>query len=189
MRFLCCPQCSATLIDATDDRMDCSGCSLAYPVRDGVPVLVIGEATSRPTPTDAEFERLIDEAVRAPFHGWDLSWLDACQTRTANRSADPTHQYDERATMLVALPGFGWDVGDSFRQAGLNIVQWTDYTATITYHDIGAVVYKLLHVPWGVVDFDLNRYRERLFRLHRRMLAEGGFRTRACTNLIEARKP
>ena len=86
------------------------------------------------------------------------------------------------------LPGFGWDVGDSFRQAGLNIVQWTDYTAAVTYHDIGAVVYELLHVPWGVVDFDLNRYRERLFGLHRRMQAEGGFRTRACTNLIEARE-
>jgi uncharacterized protein YbaR (Trm112 family) len=111
MRFLCCPQCSATLIDATDDRMDCSGCSLAYPVRDGVPVLVIGEATSRPTPTDAEFERLIDEAVRAPFHGWDLSWLDARQTRTANRSADPTHQYDERGTTLVAQSSAVLDIG------------------------------------------------------------------------------
>jgi SAM-dependent methyltransferase len=321
VRFLCCPQCSATLIDATDDRMDCSGCSLAYPVRDGVPVLVIGEATSRPTPTDAEFERLIDEALRAPFHGWDLSWLDARQTRTADGSADPTHQYDERATMVVAqssavldigtgdgrrfaryapfpsvalateghapnvllamqrlaplgvqvvrsdenchnsrgpqpgnrwpqrrlpfaddtfdlvlasraafaprevarvlrsggtvltlqgnpewrgetladalggtppdwtLPGSGWDVGDSVRQAGLNVVQWTDYTAAVTYHDVGAVVYELLHVPWGVVDFDLDRYRERLFRLHRRMQAEAGFRTRSCTNVIEAVKP
>jgi SAM-dependent methyltransferase len=321
VRFLCCPQCSATLIDATDDRMDCSGCSLAYPVRDGVPVLVIGEATSRPTPTDAEFERLIDEALRAPFHGWDLSWLDARQTRAATGSGDPTQQYDERAKTLVAqssaildigtgdgrrfaryapfpsvalateghapnvllamqrlaplgvqvvrsdenchnsrgpqpgnrwpqrrlpfaddtfdlvlasraafaprevarvlrsggtvltlqgnpewrgetladalggtppdwtLPGSGWDVGDSVRQAGLNVVHWTDYTAAVTYHDVGAVVYELLHVPWDVVDFDLDRYRERLFRLHRRMQAEAGFRTRSCTNVIEAVKP
>ncbi len=66
-------------------------------------------------------------------------------------------------------------------------MQWTDHTAAVTYHDIGAVVYELLHVPWGV--FDLHRYRERLFRLHRRMQAEGGFHTRTCTNLIEARKP
>jgi uncharacterized protein YbaR (Trm112 family) len=244
VRFLCCPQCSATLIDATDDRMDCSGCSLAYPVRDGVPVLVIGEATSRPTLTDAEFERLIDEAGRAPFDGWDLSWLDARQTRTADGSGDPTHQYDERgpqpgnrwpqrrlpfaddtfdlvlasraafapreiarahrsgATVLTlqgnpewrgetladafggtppdwTLPGLGWDVGHSFRQAGLNVVQWTDYSAAVTYDDVGAVVF----------DFDLDRYRERLFRLHGRMQAEGGFRTRVCTNLIEAHTP
>jgi SAM-dependent methyltransferase len=323
VRFLCCPQCSATLIDTPDDRMDCSGCSLTYPIRDGVPVLVIGEATSRLTPTDAEFERLIGEAVGAPFQGWDLSWLDGRRTMSADGSADPTHHYDERAMMLVAkssavldigtgdgrrfarfapfrsvavaaegyapnvllakqrleplgihvvrtdenchnsrgpqpgnrwpqrrlpfaadtfdlvlasraafaprerevarvlrsggtvltlqgntewrgetladalggtppdwtLPGFGWDVGDSFRQAGLNVVQWTDYTAGVMYHDIGAVVFELLHVPWGVVDFDLDRYRERLFRLHRRMQAEGDFRTRVCTNLIEARKP
>ncbi|MDQ6673070.1 MAG: class I SAM-dependent methyltransferase [Chloroflexota bacterium] len=258
--------------------------------------------------------------MRAPFHGWDLSWLDARQSRIEG-SADPTHQYIERAMMLVAessavldigtgdgrrfarfapfpsvavaaesyapnvplamqrleplgiqvvqsdenchnsrgpqpgnrwpqrrlpfaadtfdlvlasraafaprevarvlrsagtvltlqgnaewrgetladalggtppdwtLPGFGWDVGDSFRQAGLNVVQWTDYSAAVTYHDIGAVVYELLHVPWSVVDFDLDRYRERLFPLHRRMQAEGGFHTRACTTLIEAHKP
>jgi hypothetical protein len=75
------------------------------------------------------------------------------------------------------LPGFGWDVGDSFRQAGLDIRDWTEYCVAITYHDIGAVVYELLHVPWSVVDFDPNRYRERLFRLHRRMQAEGGFRS------------
>ena len=87
------------------------------------------------------------------------------------------------------LPGFGWDVGDSFRQTGLNILDWTDYSVAVTYHDIGAVVYELLHVPWSVVDFDLNRYRERLFRLHRRMQVEGGFRTRANTHVIEAQKP
>src|SRR6266581_2335290 len=92
IRFLCCPQCSATLIDTPDDRLDCRGCSLTYPIRNGVPVLVIGEATSRPTPTDPEFERLIGEAARAPFLGWDLSWLDARQTRVEG-SADPTHQY------------------------------------------------------------------------------------------------
>ena len=42
------------------------------------------------------------------------------------------------------------------------------------------------HVPWSVVDFDLNRYRERLFRLHRRMQAEGGFRTRRSSRSCDA---
>jgi hypothetical protein len=44
-----------------------------YPIRDGIPVLVIDQATSHPGDTDPEFN----------------------------------HE-----------PGFGWDVGDSFRQAG-----------------------------------------------------------------------
>ena len=40
VRFLCCPQCSAALIDTPVDRLDCSGCSLSYPIRDGVAVLL-----------------------------------------------------------------------------------------------------------------------------------------------------
>ena len=289
VRLFCCPQCSEALIDTSDNRLDCSGCSLSYPMRDGVPVLQIGEAISRPTATDAEFERLIGEAAAAPFHGWDLSWLDSRRTITADESASPIDRYDARALALVAraeavldigtgdgrrfarcapfppiavateshapnvplamerleplgvqvvwtdanchnsrgpqpgnrwpqrrlpfaddtfdlvlasraafaprevarvlrsggtvltvkgssewrgetiadalggtppdwtLPGFGWDVGDSFRQTGLNILEWTDYRVAVTYHDIGAVVYELLHVPWSVVDVDLNR--------------------------------
>ena len=82
----------------------------------------------------------------------------------------------------------GWDVGDSFRQAGLHIVDWTEYGWTTTYHDIRAVVYELLHVPWSIIDFDLERYRQRLFRLHQRMQAEGGFRARGYTRVIEAQK-
>jgi uncharacterized protein YbaR (Trm112 family) len=322
VRLLCCPQCSAALIDTPDNRLDCSACLLRYPIRDGVPVLLIGEATSRPAPTDDEFERLIREAAAAPFHGWDLSWLDGHRTTaTVDGSRRPMDHYDTRAATLVArasgvldigtgdgsrfasyapfpsttvategyapnvrlamqrleplgvqvvwtdenchnsrgpqpgnrwpqrrlpfaddtfglvlasraafaprevarvlssggtvltlqgisewrgetiadaligtppdwtLPGFGWDVGDSFRQAGLKILDWTEYSVAVTYHDIGAVVYELLHVPWSVVDFDLNRYRERLFHLHRRMQAEGGFHTRVYTHLIEAQKP
>jgi hypothetical protein len=78
---------------------------------------------------------------------------------------------------------------NSFRQAGLRILDWTAYTMTITYHDIAAVVYELMHVPWSVIDFDLDRYRPRLFRLHRRMQAEGGLRRRGDTYVIEAEKP
>ena len=86
------------------------------------------------------------------------------------------------------MPRFGWDVGDSFRHAGLRILEWSEDAVTIVYHDIAAVVYELLHVPWSIVDFDLDRYRERLFRLHRRMQAKGGFRCRGYTYMIEAQK-
>jgi hypothetical protein len=86
-------------------------------------------------------------------------------------------------------PGFGWEVGDSFRQASFRIIEWTEHAWTTTYHDIAAVVYELLHVPWSIVDFDVERYRERLFALYRRIQAENGFRTRGYLRLIEARKP
>ena len=45
------------------ERADCTACSLSYPIRDGVPVLIISEATARPIATDPEFERLVAEAV------------------------------------------------------------------------------------------------------------------------------
>jgi SAM-dependent methyltransferase len=47
----------------------------------------------------------------------------------------------------------------------------------------------LLHVPWIIPDFDLNRYHERLYRLHQRIRAEGGLSIRSSSSLVEARKP
>jgi hypothetical protein len=87
------------------------------------------------------------------------------------------------------LPGHGWEVGESFREAGLRIIDWTERSSMVMFHDIGAVVYTLLHLPWAVIDFDLERYRQRLYRLHRRIRAEGGFTTRGAGYVIEARKP
>jgi uncharacterized protein YbaR (Trm112 family) len=321
VRVLCCPQCSAALNIAPQGDLDRTGCSLTYPVRHGVPILVIGEASSRPAPTDPDFERLVAEAIAAPVSGWDFGWLDSRRTTSIDRPADLPEPYDTRACTLVAqanavpdvgtgdgrrfaryapfpavavaaegyapnvplavddlerlgvevvrtdgachnsrgpqpgnrwpqrrlpfadnafdlllahraafspleaarvlraggqlltcqggtewrgetladalggtppewtLPGFGWDVGDSFRQAGLRILEWSECAVTITYHDIAEVVYELLHVPWSVVDFDLDRYRACLFRLHRRMQVAGGFRRRGYSYTIEAQKP
>jgi SAM-dependent methyltransferase len=87
------------------------------------------------------------------------------------------------------LPRYGWDVGESFRQAALRIVDWTEHAGTTRFHDIGAVVYLLLHLPWAIIDFDLDRYRQRLYRLHQRMQREGGFVGRGYSYLIEAQKP
>ena len=87
------------------------------------------------------------------------------------------------------LPGHGWNVGDSFRRAGFRIIDWAEQPTAWTYHDIAEVVYTLLHLPWLVVDFDLGRYRERLYRLHQRLQREGGFTTRGYEYLIEAAKP
>lgn len=43
--LLRCPACHAELADAeSGTRLRCTGCGLAYPVRDGVPVLLVDEA-------------------------------------------------------------------------------------------------------------------------------------------------
>lgn len=56
------------------------------------------------------------------------------------------------------------------------------------FFDIGAVVYFLRVVPWIVPDFDVAKYRERLFDLHEVIERDGGFETTASRMLIEAVK-
>jgi len=45
LEILACPKCHASLrTDDTADELVCTGCGLAYPVRDDIPVLLVDEA-------------------------------------------------------------------------------------------------------------------------------------------------
>ena len=324
-----CPQCSGKLQPGPEgsERLDCQNCPLSYPLRDGVPVLMIRHATARVMSTDTEFERLIDEALTTPFSGWDFSWLESRQVRTPDPRSDIDMDYERRVRACVAsahaildlgtgggevlsrlgpfptvavateayppnvteaarrltplgvqviwtdpacadsrgpqphgqwpnrrLPfadatfdlvlassvsfcprdvyrilqsggtlltmqggtkrdgetqkegpdlvallegtppewtqaGSTWDIDTSLDEAGFLVVEKIERRVTITYRDIGAVVYFLKAVPWVIVDFEVNRYRERLYRLHQRMKAQGGLTTGGVHRLIEVRKP
>jgi len=50
LKILVCPQCHGELL-LKSDRLVCQGCGLRYPVRDGIPIMLIEEA-ERPEPTD-----------------------------------------------------------------------------------------------------------------------------------------
>ena len=69
------------------------------------------------------------------------------------------------------IPGHGWNVGETLRASGLRIVTftWREQATTTADHDIGAVVYMLLHVPWLIVDFDVSRFRDQLYGLNQRI--------------------
>jgi hypothetical protein len=46
LELLACPSCHASLErNDAESSLDCTGCGLRYPVRDGIPVLLIDEAT------------------------------------------------------------------------------------------------------------------------------------------------
>jgi uncharacterized protein YbaR (Trm112 family) len=58
LAILACPVCRAPLRDQTDEpdrpELVCTGCGRAYPVRDGIPVLLVSEARApepQPPPT------------------------------------------------------------------------------------------------------------------------------------------
>jgi len=45
LEILACPACHAPLrVDEAADELVCTGCGLAYPVRDDIPVLLVDEA-------------------------------------------------------------------------------------------------------------------------------------------------
>lgn len=73
--------------------------------------------------------------------------------------------------------------------AGLEVVDLREATLRAEYHDIGAVVWFLRKVVWTVPNFTVERYRDRLAELHRRIVAEGPFVAHAQRFLVEARKP
>ena len=50
--ILVCPKCHSSLrADEAADELVCTGCGLAYPVRDDIPVLLIEEARQPGSPT------------------------------------------------------------------------------------------------------------------------------------------
>ena len=109
--MLICPQCSGKLQPGPEDsaRLDCQNCPLSYPLRDSVPVLVIQQASTRKIETDDEFERLISEALQAPFSGWDFSWLEGRLVQTAGPHDEL--DYERRAREAVSKATAVLDLG------------------------------------------------------------------------------
>jgi SAM-dependent methyltransferase len=75
------------------------------------------------------------------------------------------------------------------QQAGLTVTDLREQALRVEFFDVGAVVYFLRKVLWTVPDFTVERYRDRLARLHEQIQAEGAFTSHAQRVLIEARKP
>jgi dipeptidyl aminopeptidase/acylaminoacyl peptidase len=66
------------------------------------------------------------------------------------------------------------------------VPDWSPHGSKIV---IGAVVYFLRLVVWIVDDFTVDRYRDRLFSLHKQIRRDGHFVAHAARFLVEAEKP
>jgi hypothetical protein len=75
------------------------------------------------------------------------------------------------------------------QDAGLAVIDLREQALRVQFLDVGAVVYFLRKVLWTVPGFTVDRYRDRLARLHDQIQAEGAFGCHAQRFLIEARKP
>lgn len=73
-------------------------------------------------------------------------------------------------------------------KAGLVITDLRQERLRTVFYDIGAVVYFLRLVVWIVPDFSVQRYRDRLWTLHKQIQRDGEYVAHASRFLIEARK-
>lgn len=53
LAILCCPRCHGDLLMPDEDRLVCEACRLVYPIRDGIPIMLIDEAK----PLEGETQR------------------------------------------------------------------------------------------------------------------------------------
>ena len=73
--------------------------------------------------------------------------------------------------------------------AGLEVVDLRHEQIQLEFFDVGAVIYFLRKVIWVVPGFTVAKYRDKLFRMHQQIEAEGAFVTHSSRVLIEVRKP
>ncbi|MEU8243617.1 class I SAM-dependent methyltransferase [Actinoplanes missouriensis] len=75
------------------------------------------------------------------------------------------------------------------RAAGLEVTDLRTVRLRMTFSDVGAVVWLLRRCVWWIPDFSVDRYREKLERMHSLIGSRGEFAAHSTRTLIEARRP
>ena len=75
------------------------------------------------------------------------------------------------------------------RAAGMEVMDVREWTGTLAFTDVGAIVYYLKAVPWMVPEFGVDRYLPDLLALQDRLDTGEELAFTARKYLIEARKP
>jgi SAM-dependent methyltransferase len=97
-----------------------------------------------------------------------------------NRALGAPHGNDGRWNLAFAV--------GQLQEAGFQISEAQEAFPTVTFSDIGAVVYYLRAAPWQIPDFTFEGYREWLVTLHERIVRDGGLQTTGHLFYVEARR-
>lgn len=73
--------------------------------------------------------------------------------------------------------------------AGLEVLAYREAFSEAALYDVGAVVYYLLAIPWQVVGFTVEGYRDRLAAVHNHIQRQGSLVVTSHRCYLEARKP
>ena len=73
--------------------------------------------------------------------------------------------------------------------AGFKLLTVREEFPLAEFADIGAVVFYLRIIPWQIVDFSVDKYRDKLYTIHENILTYGPLRVHDHRILVEAKKP
>lgn len=80
------------------------------------------------------------------------------------------------------------DTLPDFKNAGFDIVEKQEFLGRDIFDDIGAVVFVLIKAPWELPGFSVEKYRDRLYDLHRAIKSNGPIDTGITFFLLIVRK-
>jgi SAM-dependent methyltransferase len=142
----------------------------------GVPVVRVDSAAPQPFP-DACFDLVINR--HDGYAPAELARILIPGGRFLTQQVGGRNNADLNALLACPIPfEYGYWTAEyaaaELERSGLVVDRVEETLRETTVADIGAVVYYLRAVPWQIADFDLERYRDRLFALHRRIERDGG---------------
>ena len=84
-----------------------------------------------------------------------------------------------------------WNLDNAVKEievAGFEICEKGEAFPTTRFLDIGAIVYYLRMIPWQFPDFTLDKYRDRLFKIHQQIQVKGSLKIQSHRFYFEALK-
>lgn len=157
-------------------------------------IAVVGHDATTSLPfADASFDLVTSR------HPVSTDWPEIARVLTPggrylSQQVGPSSMVELSEAFLGPLPGADrWrrpeDARTAAEQSGLEVVDLRTVRLRAELHDVGAIVYVLRLCVWWVPGFTVERHRDTLLRLHRRIAAEGPFVAHSSRFLIEARRP
>jgi hypothetical protein len=80
-------------------------------------------------------------------------------------------------------------ITEKLKRAGFTLQDVREEFPIAEFADIGMVVFCLRVVSWQIADFSVDKYREKLYALHRHIISHGPLQVREHRILVQAQKP
>ncbi|MHA1668718.1 MAG: SAM-dependent methyltransferase [Candidatus Heimdallarchaeaceae archaeon] len=107
------------------------------------------------------------------------------------KQVDSDNDKDLAKLLGTSLKEENWHLESAvtkLEKVGFTIIEKLNAIQHTRFYDVGAIVYYLKIVPWAIPDFTLEKYRTKLFDVHRTIVKKGYIEVRNPRFMIIAKK-